>query len=241
MNIIVVENEQVGGREGYKVFEQALANGANVFGLATGSTPVTIYENIVASDLDFSEKTSINLDEYQGLAGTHEQSYRYFMDEHLFNKKPFKETFVPNGLAEDPEAEAKRYDQVIADHPIDMQILGIGQNGHIGFNEPGTSFDITTHLVDLAESTIEANARFFADKNDVPRRAYSMGIGSIMKSKQILLVAYGESKADAIAGMIEGPVTEEMPASVLQRHDNVTVLIDKAAASKLSQKFDVKA
>ena len=183
MKVIVVKDQAAGGKEGFKVFKNALDNGAKVFGLATGSTPVTTYKEIVNSDLDFSDCTSVNLDEYVGIAPDNDQSYKYFMQTHLFNDKPFKESFLPNGLASDPEAEVKRYDKVIDEHPIDLQILGIGRNGHIGFNEPGTPRDITTHVVDLTESTIEANARFFASENDVPKQAFSMGLASIMKSK----------------------------------------------------------
>ena len=199
--------------------------------------PVTTYKEIVNSDLDFSDCTSVNLDEYVGIAPDNDQSYKYFMQTHLFNDRPFKESFLPNGLASDPEAEVKRYDKVIDEHPIDLQILGIGRNGHIGFNEPGTPRDITTHVVDLTESTIEANARFFASENDVPKQAFSMGLASIMKSKHLLLEAFGENKADAVKGMIEGPDTPELPASILQNHPDVTVIIDEAAASKLSKKY----
>lgn len=238
MKILQVSDQKMGGQAGYNVFAEALAKGATVFGLATGSTPISIYDVITASDLDFSNAVSINLDEYKGLPGTHEQSYRYFMNEHLFNKKPFKESYVPDGMA-DAATETARYERIINDNPIDLQILGLGQNGHIGFNEPGTPFDSLTHEVTLTQSTIDANARFFADENDVPRYAYSMGIGSIMKAKQILLVAYGENKADAVAAMIEGPVTEDMPASVLQRHPNVTVIVDAAAAAKLTNREEI--
>ncbi|WP_137626270.1 glucosamine-6-phosphate deaminase [Lactiplantibacillus pingfangensis] len=237
MKVIVVKDQAAGGVEGYKVFKNALDNGAKVFGLATGSTPVTTYQEIVKSDLDFSNCTSVNLDEYVGIAPENEQSYKYFMKSHLFDQKPFKESFLPNGLAANPAEEVKRYDKVIDEHPIDLQILGIGRNGHIGFNEPGTSRDVTTHVVDLTESTIEANARFFASENDVPKQAFSMGLASIMKSKHLILEAFGENKADAIKGMIEGPDTVDCPASILQNHANVTVIIDEAAASKLSKKY----
>ncbi|MEM1456494.1 glucosamine-6-phosphate deaminase [Pediococcus pentosaceus] len=236
MKVIIVKDNVEGGKEGYKLFADAKKNGATTFGLATGSTPITTYQEIIKSDLDFTDSISINLDEYVGLPEDSDQSYDYFMHENLFNAKPFKHSYLPNGRAADLEAEAKHYDQIIEDNPIDLQILGIGRNGHIGFNEPGTPADSTTHKVSLTQSTIDANARFFEHEEDVPRYAISMGLASIMKSKHILIEACGEDKADAIKGMIEGPVTTDLPASVLQNHDNVTVIIDEAAASKLSNK-----
>ncbi|MBU5364047.1 MAG: glucosamine-6-phosphate deaminase [Enterococcus viikkiensis] len=233
MKVIRVKDAAEGGKKAFEIIKDGMENGVKVLGLATGSTPETLYQEMTSSDLDFSEMTSVNLDEYVGLAGDDVQSYRYFMNDQLFNKKPFKETFVPNGKAEDLEAECKRYDGVIADHPLDLQVLGIGRNAHIGFNEPGTPFDVTTHVVELTESTIEANKRNFDKVEDVPTHALSMGIGSIMQSKKILLMAFGTDKADAIKGMIDGPVTTDVPASVLQNHADVTVIIDEAAASKL--------
>ncbi|MBM7616482.1 glucosamine-6-phosphate deaminase [Weissella uvarum] len=234
MKIIKVKDQAMGGQAGFAQFKAALDAGATTFGLATGSTPISIYEQLTASDVDFSDKTSINLDEYVGLGPDDDQSYRHFMQEHLFDAKPFAKSYVPNGLAEDADAEVKRYENIIDENPIDLQLLGLGINGHIGFNEPGTPFTEPTHKVALTQSTIDANARFFADEKDVPRYAYSMGIASIMKSKNILLVAYGEAKAAAVAAMVEGQVTEEMPASILQKHDNVTVIVDEAAAGQLS-------
>ncbi|CQR24774.1 glucosamine-6-phosphate deaminase [Streptococcus varani] len=233
MKIIKVEDSLEGGKVAFDLLFEKLAAGAKTLGLATGSTPITLYQEIVKSDLDFSDMISINLDEYVGLPVDNDQSYDYFMREHLFNAKPFNQNFLPNGLAEDLDAEVKRYDAVIENHPIDVQVLGIGRNGHIGFNEPGTSFDITTHLVDLAQDTIEANSRFFDSIEDVPKQAISMGIASIMKSKTILLLAFGEGKADALAQMVNGPVTENLPASILQNHPDVIVIADQAAASKL--------
>lgn len=238
MEIIRVKDAIEGGKKAFDIIEKAIEDGVKVLGLATGSTPETLYQEMVNSDRDYSEMTSINLDEYVGLGGNDTQSYRYFMNDHLFNKKPFKATYVPNGNAADLAAECQRYDEVIAEHPIDVQVLGIGRNGHIGFNEPGTPFDINTHVVELTESTIEANKRNFEKVEDVPTRAVSMGIGSIVKSKKILLMAYGVEKADAIKGMIEGPITEDLPASVLQNHENVVVIVDEAAASKLQAKLD---
>ncbi|CAD5900899.1 glucosamine-6-phosphate isomerase [Carnobacterium maltaromaticum] len=234
MKIIVVKNQEEGGKKAFELIKYGIEKGAKVLGLATGSTPVTLYQEMVSSELDFSDMTSINLDEYVGLSGDDSQSYRYFMNEKLFNKKPFKETFVPNGLA-DADVECARYDKIIAEHPVDIQILGIGGNAHIGFNEPGTPFDVTTHKVALTEETIEANKRFFDKAEDVPRFAYSMGIKSIMEAKEIILMAYGESKAEAIKATVDGEITEDVPSSILQKHDNVVLIVDEEAA-KLIQK-----
>lgn len=233
MQIIRVANAEEGGKKAFELIKEGMNNGAKVLGLATGSTPETLYKEMTASDVDFTEITSVNLDEYVGLGGEDEQSYRYFMNKHLFDKKPFKETFVPNGKAEDLDAASAEYEKIIDAHPVDIQILGIGQNGHIGFNEPGTPLDSLTHVVELTESTINANKRYFDKVEDVPTRAVSMGIGSIMKGKKMILMAYGEAKAEAIKGMIDGPVTTDMPASALQNHQDVVVIIDDAAASKL--------
>ena len=235
MDVKVFDNDVEACKAACAIIEDGMDKGATTLGLASGSTPVEMYKAMTASDVDFSNMTSVNLDEYVGMAPDNDQSYRYFMQSHLFDAKPFKETFVPNGLAADPDEETKRYNKVIADHPIDIQVLGIGRNGHIGFNEPGSTFEAETRKVPLTQSTIDANARFFANEEDVPRYAYSMGIKSILKSKKILLLAFGEDKADAVAKMIEGPVTNDVPASVLQNHPDVTVIIDKAAASKLSK------
>lgn len=233
MQIIRVANAEEGGKKAFELIKEGMNNGAKVLGLATGSTPETLYKEMTASDIDFTEMTSVNLDEYVGLGGEDEQSYRYFMNKHLFDKKPFKETFVPNGKAEDLDAASAEYEKIIDAHPVDIQILGIGQNGHIGFNEPGTPLDSLTHVVELTESTINANKRYFDKVEDVPTRAVSMGIGSIMKGKKMILMACGEAKAEAIKGMIDGPVTTDMPASALQNHQDVVVIIDDAAASKL--------
>ena len=233
MKVIRVENQVEGAKVALEILKEKLAQGAKTLGLATGSSPIEFYKQIIASDLDLSELTSVNLDEYVGLSEDNPQSYRYFMNEQLFNKKPFKESFLPNGTAEDVEAEVKRYNQVLADHPVDLQILGIGTNGHIGFNEPGTSFDSTVHIVDLEQSTIQANARFFEKIEDVPTQAISMGIRNILDAKSIILFAYGASKAQAIAGTVRGEVTETVPASALQGHEDVVIIADKEALSLL--------
>lgn len=232
INVIVVKDEVEGGKKAFEFVKKELEADLKVIGLATGGTPETLYKELRESDLDFSDVVALNLDEYIGLGPDHPQSYHYFMQEHLFKAKPFKETHIPNGLADEAE-ETARYDQVIADNPVDLQVLGIGTNAHIGFNEPGSSFDSTTSKVELTEDTINANKRYFDSEDDVPRYAYSMGLASIMSAKKILLLAYGEEKADAIAKAVNGPVTEEVPASILQKHGNVTFIVDEAAASKL--------
>mgnify|MGYP003362573118 FL=1 len=234
MNIIKVKDSAEGAQQAFQIYKDILSHGqAKVLGLATGSTPIALYNQLVESDLDFSNIVSVNLDEYLGLSGNDSQSYRYFMNQHLFNKKPFKHSYVPDGLRADHNAAAKEYDDIITDHPIDLQLLGIGRNGHIGFNEPGTSFESSTHVVNLTQSTIDANARFFDNESDVPTQAISMGIASVMSAKKILLLAFGADKADAIAATVNGPVTEDVPASILQNHEDVTIIIDDAAASKL--------
>ncbi len=214
-----------------------------VLGLATGSTPVGTYDQLVEwvrkKDLSFSRVRSVNLDEYRGLSGGHEQSYRYFMQKHLFDRVDIclENTNVPNGLAEDPEAECARYDALIESlGGIDLQLLGMGRNGHIGFNEPGDSFQLGTHVVDLAPSTIEANKRFFASESDVPRQAMTMGIMHIMQARKILVAVSGEDKADAVARAFTGPVTPQIPASILQIHPDVVLVGDRAALSKLDKR-----
>lgn len=233
MNIITVKDAQEGGKVAFELLAEKMATKIKTLGLATGSSPLGFYEAIRQSELDFSDMVSINLDEYVGIDDQNEQSYAYFMQKELFDAKPFKVSYLPDGKADDLEAAAKAYDQIIAENPIDFQILGIGRNGHIGFNEPGTSFDETTHIVDLAPSTIEANSRFFDSIDEVPKQAMSMGIASIMASKTIVLMAFGAEKAEAIKQMIQGPVTESLPASVLQKHKDLVVIIDEAAGSKL--------
>ena len=222
------------------VSAQVILNPSCVLGLATGSTPIGMYKQLIdwynKGDLDFSQVKSVNLDEYVGLAPTHDQSYRYFMQHNLFdhvNIDPAN-TNVPNGLASDPEAECQRYNQVIRSMGgIDVQVLGMGHNGHIGFNEPGQAFELETHVVDLTERTIEANARFFASKDEVPKRAITMGIKSIMQARQILVVVSGEDKADIVQKAFFGPVVPEVPASILQMHPDVVLCGDKAALSKI--------
>ena len=202
-----------------------------VLGLATGSSPLGTYANLSklckAGELDFSKVTTVNLDEYVGLDGNDDQSYRYFMDKNLFDLINIdkSKTHVPNGKASDLEAEGLSYDKMIEDlGGIDLQLLGIGLDGHIGFNEPDSVFIAPTHSVDLHESTIKANSRFFACEDDVPKKAITMGMGSIMKAKKILLIANGRNKMDVIERAVKGAVDPMLPASILQLHPDVTVI-----------------
>ena len=211
-----------------------------VLGLATGSTPIGIYDQLVEwykkGDLDFSTVKTVNLDEYKGLTRDNEQSYYYFMHHHLFDRVNIDEenTHVPNGKVENGDEECLRYEALIKSMGgVDLQLLGLGRNGHIGFNEPAADFPKITHCVDLTESTIEANKRFFASADEVPRQAFTMGIGTIMKADKILVVANGEDKADAVAAMVQGEINPEVPASILQLHNNVILVADEAALSKL--------
>ena len=212
-----------------------------VLGLATGSTPIGTYKNLIdgnkAGTISFKEVTTVNLDEYKGLAPTHDQSYRYFMNDNLFDHVDVDKTKtnVPDGLAADADAECARYDELVASLGYaDLQLLGLGNNGHIGFNEPGPSFVKETHVVDLTESTIDANKRFFATRDDVPRQALTMGIGVIMNAKRVLLIASGAAKADALYAAICGPITPDCPASILQLHKDVVIVADKEALSKVT-------
>lgn len=211
-----------------------------VLGLATGSTPIGMYDQLVEwynkGDLDFSEVTTVNLDEYKGLPRTNDQSYYYFMHQHLFDRVNIdpERTNVPNGMEPDAEKECGRYEELIRSlGGVDLQLLGLGHNGHIGFNEPGEAFEKETHCVDLTESTIEANKRFFASADDVPKQAYTMGIKTIMQAKKILIVVNGENKADIVERAFFGPVTPEVPASILQLHNDVTLVGDEEALAKI--------
>ena len=211
-----------------------------VLGLATGSTPIGTYKQLIEwyekGDLDFSAAKSVNLDEYRGLTKDNDQSYYYFMYNNLFKhiNINMENTNVPDGTEPDSEKECSRYENVIEAYGgVDLQLLGLGHNGHIGFNEPDKDFPRTTHCVDLTQSTIEANKRFFASVDDVPKQAYTMGIGTIMKARKILLVVSGADKAQILHDILCGPVTPEVPASILQLHSDVIVVADEAAMAKL--------
>ena len=213
-----------------------------VLGLATGSTPIGTYEQLIRwyekGDLDFSQVRTINLDEYKGLSPENDQSYRYFMNEHLFRHININldHTHVPNGLESDPVKACEDYNRIIRENGgVDLQLLGLGLNGHIGFNEPGAAFEKETHCVDLTQSTIDANSRFFDHLDLVPKQAYTVGIKTIMQAKKIVVIASGENKADIIAKAFWGPITPSVPASVLQLHNDVVLVGDEAALSKIPE------
>jgi len=242
MKIITASDYQSMSRKAANIISaQVILNPNSVLGLATGSTPVGVYKQLIEwykkDDIDFSKVHSVNLDEYVGLSPEHDQSYHYYMKDNFFshvNIKP-ENTNVPNGLADDIDAECVRYDKLITNlGGIDLQLLGIGNTGHIGFNEPNEDFDKMTHKVKLTQKTIDANARFFDSVDDVPKYAVTMGIKAIMQAKKILLVANGEGKADILYRSLFGPITPVVPASILQLHPNVTVVADAAALSVIA-------
>lgn len=215
-----------------------------VLGLATGSTPVGLYKQLIEwyrnGDLDFSGVRTVNLDEYKGISRENDQSYYYFMHQNLFDHVniPAGNTHLPDGMEPDSEKECRRYEELIQSMgSVDLQLLGIGHNGHIGFNEPADAFDKLVHCVNLTQSTIEANKRFFASAKEVPRQAYTMGIQTIMRSKKILIIANCEGKADIVRDAFFGPITPMVPASVLQLHNDVTLVADEAALSKIPASF----
>ncbi len=239
MKIIVVENYDEMSKKAAEILIKKVQEKPNaVLGLATGSTPVGLYKELIEdhqqNGTSYKDIHTVNLDEYIGLPQEDKNSYFTFMYEHLFKylEIPKEHTHIPSGDTEDYAKECKRYEEIIESlGQVDLQILGIGSNGHIGFNEPGTPFTGDTHIIDLKESTRQANARFFESIDEVPTQAITMGIGTIMKSKEILLLASGKAKAEAIHGMIHGEMTEELPASILQSHPHVTLIVDKDAYS----------
>ncbi|MFB4167819.1 glucosamine-6-phosphate deaminase [Virgibacillus sp. JSM 102003] len=241
MEIVKVKNyKEMSERACDLIVEKVNSLDNPVLGLATGSTPEGMYQQMINSyqrnEVSFTKTTTFNLDEYVGLSGNNFNSYRFYMNDKLFKHidLPDNRAFLPNGDAEDLKKECRDYETLMykAEY-IDVQVLGLGLNGHIGFNEPGTAFDSRTHIVDLDETTRKANARFFDSLNDVPEKAITMGIETIMESKKILLLVSGEKKAEAVNRMINGETSEEFPASILQKHGNVTLIADEEALSKL--------
>lgn len=242
MRIIVCDNYDLLSKKAAQIVgSQMILDPKSVLGLATGSTPIGMYKNLIKMYeeglIDFSKTTTFNLDEYYQLPINNDQSYHYFMDENLFNHINInrENIHIPNGMADDIDAECVLYDKMIDDNGIDIQVLGIGNNAHIGFNEPTINFNKGTHMVTLDESTREANARFFNSIDEVPTKAITMGTGSIFKSKKILLLASGINKAEAIYNTVHGKVTPEVPSSILQFHKDVIIILDKEAASLLNE------
>ncbi|MFD2923269.1 glucosamine-6-phosphate deaminase [Halobacillus naozhouensis] len=237
MNIIVTKDYKELSKKACEYIEEQVKGKPNsVLGLATGSTPLGTYQELEegyrSGSADYQDVYSLNLDEYVGLDKIDPQSYHFFMNKHLFHSINIDpdHTYIPNGKASDLAYECERYEQLIEEiGPPDLQLLGIGQNGHIGFNEPGTSFDSETHIIDLSASTREANARFFNSIEEVPHQAVTMGIKSILKSKKIVLLASGEEKAEAIKRLLRGEQDESFPASALNKHDHVTLIVDEPA------------
>ncbi|MDO5409382.1 MAG: glucosamine-6-phosphate deaminase [Lachnospiraceae bacterium] len=241
MKIIRTANYEEMSRKAANIISaQVIMKPDSVLGLATGGSPEGIYKQLIEwynkGDVDFSEITTINLDEYKGLPRESEQSYWYFMHKHFFdhvNVRPQKIN-VPDGTNPNVEEECARYNQIIKSKGgIDLQLLGIGIDGHIGFNEPADTYELGTHCVDLDESTIEANKRYFEKKEDVPRQAFTMGIGTIMQAKKVLMVVNGAAKADIVREAFFGPVTPRVPASILQMHPDFTLIGDAEALSKI--------
>ncbi|MBN1066958.1 glucosamine-6-phosphate deaminase [Clostridium botulinum] len=244
MKILVCENyDKLSEKAAQIIMSQITLKSNSILGLATGSTPIGMYKKLVEmyenKMIDFSDVKTFNLDEYQNLPISNDQSYHYFMDDNLFNYINVKREniHIPNGMANDIENECVKYDNLIKEAGgIDIQVLGIGNNAHIGFNEPTVNFEKKTYVVELEESTKIANARFFNSLDEVPSKAITMGIGSIFESKKIMLLATGKNKAKAIYDTIYGKVTPEVPASILQFHDDLIVILDKEAASLLNPK-----
>lgn len=238
MKVIVTKNYDEMSEKAFKIVKEVVVNNKNaVLGLATGSTPLGLYAEMIKDHKEngtsYKDVKTLNLDEYAGLDVTSDQSYVYFMRENLFKHIDIdlNNTHIENGKAVNRELECKNYNELIEELPRDLQILGIGSNGHIAFNEPGTAFDSETHIVDLTESTIKDNSRLFERIEDVPRQAFTMGLKNIMHAKRIVVLANGANKAKAVYGMLKGPVTEALPASVLQLHPDCTLIVDEAAYS----------
>ena len=241
MKVIVCENYDEMSAKAFEVMKELLdAKKDAVLGLATGSSPVGLYKEMIQYHKDgysYKDIKSYNLDEYVGLTGDDPQSYRYFMEKNLFDAKPFKESYLPIGVEETAEQEVARYNQILEEHPVDLQILGVGRNGHIGFNEPGTSFDSQTHLVQLDTSTIEANSRFFDnDVNQVPKYALTVGVGTLLDAEEVMILVLGSQKALALQAAVEGCVNHMWTISCLQLHPKAIMVCDEPSTMELKVK-----
>lgn len=227
VKLIQVESPEKGAERFYQLIKEELEhNRLHVLGLATGSTMIPVYKKLTESELDFSDVTTFNLDEYVGLPASSPNSYAYFMNDHLFNKKTFKETNIPDGTAEDLEEESKRYEQALQDAKLDIQLLGVGENGHIAFNEPGTPKESVTHVATLTDSTLGVNSQYFENDEKIPNTALTMGIASIMSAKKLVLLAFGEKKRPAITKVLEGKIDPDWTITYLLEHDDVTIITD---------------
>lgn len=240
MRVIISKDYEELSNEAAKIMIGVVkSNPYAVLGLATGSTPLGLYKRLITDHKEngtsYKHIRAVNLDEYKGLSATHEQSYAYFMRNNLFEYLDIEieNTYIENGTATDEEAECKRYDKLLESTRQDIQLLGLGSNGHIAFNEPYTSFGSTTHVVNLTDSTIKDNSRLFKSIDEVPKQAYTMGLKSIMQAKKILILASGANKAEAVYKTVKGEITEEVPASILQAHPDCTIIADREAAKLL--------
>jgi glucosamine-6-phosphate deaminase len=240
MKVIITKNYEEMSQKAFEVMAKVVKeNPQAILGLATGSTPIGLYQNMIRdheqNGTSYKQIRTVNLDEYAGLDVTSDQSYVYFMRHNLFDHVDIdlKNTHIENGKAADRQGECDKYNKLLETMQQDIQVLGIGSNGHIAFNEPGTPFGSVTHIVDLTESTIKDNSRMFASIDEVPRQAFTMGLKNIMNAKKILILANGENKAKAVRALVKGEVTEQVPASILQLHPDCTLVCDQAAASLL--------
>lgn len=239
-NVVIAEDYDAVSSEAFKIMRSVMTKPNPVLGLATGSSPVGLYKKMIAdhnsNNTSYKKAVTFNLDEYIGIPRNHEQSYWTFMHENLFDSIDIPEAniHIPRGDAEDAEAECARYEEELAQYTVDLQVLGIGSDGHIAFNEPGASFDSLTHIMELTEQTRRDNARFFDDDiSQVPTHAITMGLASIMRAEKIIVIATGANKADAVYGMVKGPKTTDCPASILQDHPDVTLILDNDAAGRI--------
>lgn len=239
MKIIKVQSYEEGSKKAFEIVKEVLVEKKDaVLGLATGSSPIGLYKEMIQdhkeNNQSYQDVITVNLDEYMGLERDHQESYYTFMHRNLFDHIDIKEENVhlPSSIG-NMEENVKKYEEVLAKYKPDVQILGVGANGHIGFNEPGTPFNSRTHTVTLAEKTRQDNARFFNDISEVPTHAITMGIQNILEAKKIVLVAFGENKKDAVYGLVHGEISENLPASILQKHSDVTIIVDEEAAKRL--------
>lgn len=239
MKIIKVQSYEEGSKKAFEIVKEVLVEKKDaVLGLATGSSPIGLYKEMIQdhkeNNQSYQDVITVNLDEYMGLERDHQESYYTFMHRNLFDHIDIKEENIhlPSSIG-NMEENVKKYEEVLAQYKPDIQILGVGGNGHIGFNEPGTPFNSRTHTVTLAEKTRQDNARFFNDISEVPTHAITMGIQNILEAKKIVLVAFGENKKDAVYGLVHGEISEDLPASILQKHSDVTIIVDEEAAKRL--------